>query len=223
MLHLSSLPVSISKLKPDPHSPASHGTALQVATVVLHVSDLRVRSWPCPSQSYSKWKSHLGCSWDHLVAALSPPGKVLLCVHLARFHNYCPVISARTRCFHRGTKLGFGERTVHRQPLSKWVLSRDIWKVHFLWLQCPWDSEVQILREEKQTERQITALDTWRADFGLLGRIQWIIASERGIEESWNFYRYYLIESWNHKLIWVGRDPQMSSCPTLLQWRGIHL
>lgn len=44
MQHLSSLPVSISKLKPDPHSPASYGTALQVATVVLHVADLRVRS-----------------------------------------------------------------------------------------------------------------------------------------------------------------------------------
>ena len=104
MLDLSSLPVSTSKVKPDPHPPV----ALQVATVVLHVTDPSVRTQQSPSKAGGesiellpgmKFR-HSGCSCYHLLASLSPPGKVHLCVHLARLHHYRPVALAQTNWFH---------------------------------------------------------------------------------------------------------------------------
>lgn len=108
MLDLSSLPVSISKLKPNARLPVAHGTALQVATVVLHVTGLSVRTWQSPSRAGGQSIAPLpgtkvrrsGCSCDHLLASLSPPGKIHLCVHLAQLHHCHPVTPARKNWFH---------------------------------------------------------------------------------------------------------------------------
>lgn len=104
MLDLSSLPVSISELKPDPPQPVARGTTLW-SRVVLHVMGPSVRIWQSPSRMGRetispppRMKVMLQLQhWLHHCHLLE---KVHLCVHLTKLHHYHPVTLGRANWFH---------------------------------------------------------------------------------------------------------------------------